>query len=72
MVVFSIFAANMSGLDFIHQDKLPVLSIIKLHGTPAVTAVPQTVVMPAIFLPLADRTVTTLIAHQGYSVALPT
>ena len=47
MVIFTIFAADMSGFDFIHKDKLPVLPVIQLHSTPAVPAVPQTVVMPA-------------------------
>jgi len=41
VVIFTVFAADVGGLDFIRQNKLPVLPVIQLHGTPADTAVPQ-------------------------------
>ena len=47
MVIFTIFAADMSSLCFIRQDQLPVFPVTQPDSTPAVAAVPQTVVMPA-------------------------
>ena len=47
MIVLTIFAPDVCCFNLIHQNELPVLPVIQLHGTPAVTAVPQAVVMSA-------------------------
>ena len=47
VIVFPVLTADMCGLDFIHQDELPFLSIIQLYGSPAIATIPQAVVMSA-------------------------